>query len=42
VDLTFQGALRPDQQVAADAILAHDTGVLAQTLRSARRLSAHG
>ena len=31
LDLTFQGELRRDQQVAADAILAHDTGVLAAT-----------
>jgi superfamily II DNA or RNA helicase/very-short-patch-repair endonuclease len=31
VDLTFQGELRGDQQVAADAVLAHDTGVLAAT-----------
>jgi superfamily II DNA or RNA helicase/very-short-patch-repair endonuclease len=31
LDLVFQGALRPDQQSAADAMLAHDTGVLAAT-----------
>jgi hypothetical protein len=31
VDLTFHGELRRDQPVAADAILAHDTGVLAAT-----------
>ena len=31
LDLTFQGELRREQQVAADAILAHDTGVLAAT-----------
>lgn len=31
LDLTFQGELRRDQQVAADALLAHDTGVLAAT-----------
>jgi hypothetical protein len=31
LDLTFQGELRRDQQVAANAILAHDTGVLAAT-----------
>jgi superfamily II DNA or RNA helicase/very-short-patch-repair endonuclease len=29
--LSFQGILRPEQQVAADAMLAHDTGVLAAT-----------
>jgi hypothetical protein len=29
--LTFQGELRREQQVAADALLAHDTGVLAAT-----------
>lgn len=28
---SFQGELRPDQQVAAKAMLAHDTGVLAAT-----------
>lgn len=31
LDVTFHGELRPEQQVAADAILAHDTGVLAAT-----------
>lgn len=31
MDLTFQGELRRDQQVAADAVFAHDTGVLAAT-----------
>jgi superfamily II DNA or RNA helicase len=31
LDATFQGELRPEQRVAADAILAHDTGVLAAT-----------
>ncbi|MEO8683110.1 MAG: DEAD/DEAH box helicase family protein, partial [Vicinamibacterales bacterium] len=31
LDLTFQGELRRDQQVAVDALLAHDTGVLAAT-----------
>jgi superfamily II DNA or RNA helicase/very-short-patch-repair endonuclease len=29
--VTFQGALRPDQKVAADAMLAHETGVLSAT-----------
>lgn len=29
--LTFQGELRPEQQVAADAMLAHETGVLSAT-----------
>ncbi|MGH8236095.1 MAG: TOTE conflict system archaeo-eukaryotic primase domain-containing protein [Steroidobacteraceae bacterium] len=29
--VTFQGKLRPEQQAAADALLAHDTGVLAAT-----------
>jgi superfamily II DNA or RNA helicase/very-short-patch-repair endonuclease len=28
LDVQFQGELRPDQQTAADAMLAHDTGVL--------------
>ncbi|MGA2400953.1 MAG: DEAD/DEAH box helicase family protein [Syntrophobacteraceae bacterium] len=28
VDLKFQGVLKPDQQVAANSLLAHDTGVL--------------
>ncbi|HLG56800.1 MAG TPA: DEAD/DEAH box helicase family protein [Vicinamibacterales bacterium] len=31
LDLTFQGELRPEQRIAADAILAHETGVLAAT-----------
>ncbi len=29
--VTFHGTLRPDQQAAAEALLAHDTGVLAAT-----------
>ncbi len=31
LDVAFQGELRPDQQAAADAMLAHDTGVLSAT-----------
>jgi len=31
LDLTFQGTLREDQQAAAEAMLQHDTGVLAAT-----------
>jgi len=31
LDVSFQGELRPDQKSAADAMLAHDTGVLAAT-----------
>jgi superfamily II DNA or RNA helicase/very-short-patch-repair endonuclease len=31
LDVTFQGELRPEQRVAVDALLAHDTGVLAAT-----------
>jgi hypothetical protein len=31
IDATFQGTLRPDQQRAAEALLAHETGVLAAT-----------
>jgi len=31
LDVTFQGELRPEQKVAAGAMLAHDTGVLAAT-----------
>lgn len=31
LDVTFHGELRPEQRVAADAILAYDTGVLAAT-----------
>jgi superfamily II DNA or RNA helicase/very-short-patch-repair endonuclease len=31
LDVTFQGELRPEQQVAARAMLDHDTGVLAAT-----------
>lgn len=31
LDLTFQGELRPEQKVAATAMLAHETGVLAAT-----------
>ncbi len=28
LDVTFQGVLRPEQRIAADAMLAHETGVL--------------
>jgi len=31
LDATFQGELRPEQKAAADAMLAHDTGVLSAT-----------
>ncbi|HMF61542.1 MAG TPA: DEAD/DEAH box helicase family protein, partial [Vicinamibacterales bacterium] len=31
LELSFQGELRPDQKSAAEAMLAHDTGVLAAT-----------
>ena len=31
LDVSFNGELRPDQREAADAILAHDTGVLSAT-----------
>ena len=31
LDVTFQGELRPEQKVAANAMLAHETGVLAAT-----------
>src|SRR5213594_768795 len=31
VNVTFQGTLRPEQKAAADAMLAHDIGVLAAT-----------
>jgi len=31
LDVTFRGTLRPEQQRAADALLAHDDGVLAAT-----------
>jgi len=31
LEATFRGELRPDQQAAADAMLCHDTGVLAAT-----------
>jgi superfamily II DNA or RNA helicase/very-short-patch-repair endonuclease len=31
LDVTFQGELRPEQKTAAEAILRHDTGVLAAT-----------
>lgn len=31
IDVTFHGELRPEQQVAATAMLSHDTGVLAAT-----------
>lgn len=31
LDATFQGALRPEQMVAAEALLSHDTGVLSAT-----------
>ena len=31
LDVEFQGKLRPDQQAAAEAMLAHETGVLAAT-----------
>jgi superfamily II DNA or RNA helicase len=31
VEVAFHGTLRPDQQKAADALVLHDTGVLAAT-----------
>jgi superfamily II DNA or RNA helicase len=31
IELTFAGELRPEQQAAAEAMLAHDTGILAAT-----------
>jgi len=31
LDMTFRGELRPDQELAANKMLAHDTGVLAAT-----------
>jgi superfamily II DNA or RNA helicase/very-short-patch-repair endonuclease len=31
IELTFTGVLRPEQQAAAEAMLAHDTGILAAT-----------
>ena len=31
LNLTFQGTLRPEQKVAADSMLKHETGVLAAT-----------
>jgi hypothetical protein len=31
IDVAFAGQLRPDQQAAADAMLAHDIGVLSAT-----------
>ncbi len=31
IDVTFHGQLRPDQQVAANAMLAHDDGILSAT-----------
>lgn len=31
LDVTFQGVLRPEQRIAADAMLAHETGVLSAT-----------
>jgi superfamily II DNA or RNA helicase/very-short-patch-repair endonuclease len=31
LEVTFQGELRPEQKAAADAMLAHDTGVLSAT-----------
>jgi superfamily II DNA or RNA helicase/very-short-patch-repair endonuclease len=31
LDVTFQGELRPGQKIAAEAMLAHDTGVLSAT-----------
>ena len=31
ISVTFQGTLRPEQQMAASAMLAHDTGILAAT-----------
>jgi superfamily II DNA or RNA helicase len=31
LEVTFEGELRPEQKAAADAMLAHDTGVLAAT-----------
>ena len=37
IDVTFQGELRVEQQVAATAILSQDTGVLAATTAFGKR-----
>jgi hypothetical protein len=40
--VNFQGELRPEQKLAADAILKHETGVLSATTALARRWSPPG
>ncbi len=48
LELTFHGILRPDQELAAAAMLAHDTGVLAattafgKTVLAAKLIAARG
>ncbi len=40
VEFAFHGTLRPDQETAAAAMLAHDTGVLAATTAFGRTVPA--
>lgn len=40
LDLSFRGELRPEQQAAADAMPAHETGVLAATTASGKTVIA--
>lgn len=40
VDLSFAGKLKPEQQMAADALLAHDTGVLSAATAFGKTVTA--
>jgi superfamily II DNA or RNA helicase len=42
LNLVFQGTLRPEQQAAANAMLAHDIGVLAATTAFGKTVVAPG
>jgi hypothetical protein len=42
LELIFNGELRPDQKIAADSLLAHDTGVLSATTAFGKKSSPRG